>query len=347
MSRQASRLGALCPKAQSLFLCAGIYWKTPMFLCYVDESGTSDLPGTTSHFVLAGFSIPIWRWKRCDIAIEKIKRPYALQNAEIHVAWLLRKYIEQKQIPNFETLPYERRRSEVERIRRQELYRLQKSNQKSYRQTKKNYKQTESYVHLTLEERKEFVLKVAECVGSWGYARLFADCIDKIHFDPSRNRNAVDEEALEQVVSRFQQYLTKAPSRLYYQSPGREVYRPIDNLGLLIHDNNETVARKHTELMRSFHEKGTFWTQISNIIETPLFVDSRLTSMVQIADLCAYGLRRYLENNETDIFDRVFLRADRRNSITVGIRHFTKPTCNCAICTAHRLQPGSVTPPST
>ena len=32
-----------------------------MYLCYIDESGTSDIPGNTSHFILAGLSLPIWR----------------------------------------------------------------------------------------------------------------------------------------------------------------------------------------------------------------------------------------------------------------------------------------------
>jgi hypothetical protein len=49
-----------------------------MYLCYIDESGTSDIPGNTSHFVLAGLSIPIWHWKDCDREVETIKRKYAL-----------------------------------------------------------------------------------------------------------------------------------------------------------------------------------------------------------------------------------------------------------------------------
>jgi hypothetical protein len=37
-----------------------------MHFCYVDESGTSNIPGNTSHFVLAGLSIPIELWQNCD-----------------------------------------------------------------------------------------------------------------------------------------------------------------------------------------------------------------------------------------------------------------------------------------
>lgn len=47
--------------------------------------------------------------------------------------------------------------------------------------------------------------------------------------------------------------------------------------------------------MRSFQARGTLWTDVDHIVETPFFVDSELTRMVQIADLCAYALRRYVD----------------------------------------------------
>ena len=74
-------------------------------------------------------------------------------------------------------------------------------------------------------------------------------------------------------------------------------------------DDNETVKRKHTQRMRDFHRKGTLWTSIERIIETPLFVDSQLTSMVQIADLCSYSLRQFVEKGETTLFNKIYARA--------------------------------------
>ena len=104
--------------------------------------------------------------------------------------------------------------------------------------------------------------------------------------------------------------------------------------GLLIHDNNETVSKKHTELMKRFHKQGTLWTSIKHIIETPLYVNSELTGMVQIADLCAFALRRFFENQETDIFDRIKPRIDSHRGKMVGVRHFTGQACNCEICSS-------------
>jgi len=207
-----------------------------MYLCYIDESGTSDIPGNTSHFVLAGLSIPIKYWKSCDKAIQTIKNKYDLQDAEIHIAWILRPYLEQTRISNFENLDYTQRRSQVQRFRKAELLRLQKAkNPKHYFQTKKNYKRTEAYIHLTYRERREFIKTIATRVSNWGFARLFAECVDKIFFDPSKREQTIDEQSFEQVVSRFEHYL---------QIIGRRY--PDRRCGLLIHDNNQTVAKKHT-----------------------------------------------------------------------------------------------------
>jgi len=301
-----------------------------MYLCYVDESGVPEITGNTSHFVLAGLSIPVWHWGDCDSEIRTVKRKYFLADStEIHAAWLLRPYLEQKQIADFDSLDYRERRARVEVLRRAELLRLQRTNPKAFKQVRKNFRETEAYIHLTSDERRAFAKSLANCVSSWGFARLFAECIDKIHFDPARAQRTISEQAFEQLVSRFEQYL---------QSISQEGEK---HHGLLIHDNNQTVSKKHTDLMKAYFQTGTLWTHVNHIIETPLFVDSELTSMIQIADVCCYSLRRYLENNEEELFDLVFKRADRRNEVVVGVRHFTNPTCKCKICQSHRAAPTS------
>jgi len=297
-----------------------------MNFCYVDESGTPQIPGNTTHYVLAGISIPVWHWKNCDKEIDKLKRKYSLAGQEIHVAWMLRYYLEQQKVNNFEKLTYAQRRYEVGKIRNAHLITLQKEGKsKQYHRTKKSYRKTDPYVHLTHNERKDLILDIATCVSKWGFARVFAECIDKIHFDPNRAPLPLDEQALEQLVSRFEQYLSATATNATYGT----------NFGVIIHDNNQTVSKRHTELMRRFLRKGTFWTTVQNIIETPLFVDSELTSMVQIADLCGYALRRYLENEEEELFDLIFQRADRRSNVVVGVRHFSEQSCQCKICIAH------------
>ncbi|WP_394370601.1 DUF3800 domain-containing protein [Dawidia soli] len=71
-------------------------------------------------------------------------------------------------------------------------------------------------------------------------------------------------------------------------------------------------------------------------METPLFVDSQLTSMVQLADVCSYSIRRYLEKSEDTLFNEIFKVADKKNGKVVGARHFTMNHCTCKVCQAHR-----------
>ena len=209
-----------------------------MYLLYIDESGVSNIPGNTSHFVLTGISVPIWHWKDCDVEILNIKRRYDLFDAEIHTAWIMRRYLEQAKIPDFESLQFHERRSVVTAERIRELFRLQKTNNsKLYKQTKKNYEKTKNYIHLTHEQRKSFIDEVAKCVSNWGFARVFAECVDKTHFDPVRSPTTLDEQALEQIVSRFEQYL----ANISVDNSRNKSY------GLLIHDNNDTVSQKHTQ----------------------------------------------------------------------------------------------------
>ena len=46
----------------------------------MDESGTPDLRGNTSHFILVGLAIPVWHWKKCDHEIAQLKRKHCLDD---------------------------------------------------------------------------------------------------------------------------------------------------------------------------------------------------------------------------------------------------------------------------
>ena len=153
-----------------------------MYLCYMDESGTPDLPGNTSHFILVGLSVPVWHWKTCDGEIAQLKREHSLGDKEIHCAWMLRRYLEQAKIKDFAKLKHDDRRAEVEKLRNAELRRLQRTSATRYRQAKKNYGKTEPYTHLTENERRKFIAEAAKTLSQWGFARLFAECIKQISF---------------------------------------------------------------------------------------------------------------------------------------------------------------------
>jgi hypothetical protein len=311
-------LSSLAPDVS--FLSDGYVLSVPgsMYLCYLDESGTVEA-ATTSHFILLGLALPATAWKEHDREIERIKARYDLVRVEIHTAWMMRKYPEQHRIRNFATLGHAGKKLAVQSERKVDIGKAMLRSRKAAESLARNYKKTNGYVHLTYDERVSCVRDLASAIGLWPDAVLFADAQQKAAHvgEPER----CFDFAFEQVVTRFQHYLrAKAPGAV----------------GLLVQDNNQTAAKRLTNLMRRFHEVGTKWAEIDSIIETPLFVDSQLTSMVQMADLCSYAVRRFFENGETDIFDRIYERFDRAHSKFVGLRHYTgKDACSCRACKDH------------
>lgn len=287
-----------------------------MYICYLDESGTVERTGATGHFVLVGLAVLAEAWKAKDEQIDAIKGKYGLTDCEIHTAWMLREYPEQKTIANFGAMDFEERRRQCLAARRLNIARSRTN--KKQTELLKNYKKTQAYIHLTKDERVACLRELADLIGSWADARIFAEAQSKQHIGGAGDFGI----AFEQVVTRFNTCLRNIGGML----------------GLLVQDNNPTVAGRLTAQMRKFHREGTAWTkEIDRIVETPMFVDSELTSMVQMADLAAYAVRRFFDNGEEDLFDRIGPAFDRKGGRLVGVRHYTtrQHNCACRVCVEH------------
>jgi len=291
---------------------------TIMHICYLDESGAPQKnPGTTSHFVLLGLSIPATTWRQKDAEIAKILNAHNLYG-EVHTAWMARMYPEQERIPGFEALDPDARRKAVLKERKQDVAKAALGNQKAVGTLTRNFKKTADYVHLTFAERLAVLRALADAIGGWKDAVLFADAQFKAMNAGGEER--ILEHAFEQVVTRFHHLLE----------------RQNIEMGMLVQDQNETAARRLTLLARKYHLKGTTFSSVPRLVETPLFVDSRLTSMVQLADLCAFAVRRNFENGETDLLNRIYDRFDRSGRRLVGLRHYTgRQACGCRVCLDH------------
>ena len=156
---------------KSRFLVA--FLRGTMRLRYIDESRTPDIPGNTFHFVLAGLSVPEQYWQEHYRQVGAVKGKYALAAAEVHVAWMLRPYVEQQNIPYFDAMGYAERRAQMQRARATEILRLRRSNARHYKQPRKNCRQTNGYVRLTLTERRQAALELAGLIANWGIVRLY------------------------------------------------------------------------------------------------------------------------------------------------------------------------------
>ena len=289
-----------------------------MFILYVDESGVEELNVPPPHFVLLGLMIPAAEWKALDSAIETVKARYGLAGVEIHSAWMARRFSEQEKVSGFDGLD---RRSRLAAFQSEVQQRSGvlgvRGNKKKIKAFRREVRETSRYAHLTRDERLHCLLDLGAELARWDSIRIFADAISKADFQAGSRTPY--EMAFEQVLTRYQTFLSH-----------------VSDTGIVVHDNNTTVAPRLHDLSRKFHEEGTFYREIPNIVETPLFVDSRLTAMIQMADLCSFALRRTLERGESEIWDLVEPRVDEFRGKNVGVRHYTgSRPCSCRICVAH------------
>jgi hypothetical protein len=189
-------------------------------------------------------------------------------------------------------------------------------------------RKTEGFLHLTGEERRAFLERICDEITTWTEARLFAEAYDRnalSSFPLTSNR--MYEFAFHHVIGRFQAFLVNRGNYL-----GSPLY------GLVVQAQQGENSAKVTNVMRNSHRNGPSWTKFDKIVETPLLVDIRSTSMVQIADVCSFAVLRFFEYGETDLFDRIYPKFDRAKDTVVGIRHYTAhKCCQCRVCVDHHV----------
>lgn len=273
-----------------------------MQLLYVDESGNSQVnQSTTSHFVLAGVAMNAAYWKQHNSQIENIKSNHDLKGHEIHTAWLLRQYGFEKTTFDFSNLNKDQRIACANNYISTQLQ-SNKNNQKLNKNIRKDWKIIQHYSHLTHQERVDFVDDVCSAFSNWGHSRVFIVAVDKRTYLP---KYSIYEDAFEQLISRFQTFIQNISPNDY---------------GIVAVDNNQAQAAKLTALTNVFHATGTQYNNIPNIIDTPYFVDSKMTSMIQIADLVSYGARVHFEKGNSKLFNVYESRIDINKGKMVGLK---------------------------
>lgn len=135
------------------------------------------------------------------------------------------------------------------------------------------------------------------------------------------------ERAFEEICNRFNLYLSRMQSR--DDSPQR---------GLVVMDKSnyeETLQG----LASRFREHGTRWGTLRNLAEVPMFVDSRATRLVQLADLLAWAVWRRYEHGDTRYFDKIVARFDRSRRVLHGLVHFkdSSTDCMCPACLSRQV----------
>ena len=135
------------------------------------------------------------------------------------------------------------------------------------------------------------------------------------------------ELAFEELCSRFDLQL----KRFFVTQENRQK-------GIVILDKSsyETSLQR---LAQDFRTLGTRWAELVNIPEVPLFVDSRSSRMLQLADHVAYATFRRYEAGDTSYLDRILPRFDAEQGKIHGLTHkqTVDPNCMCPACMSRRL----------
>jgi hypothetical protein len=120
--------------------------------------------------------------------------------------------------------------------------------------------------------------------------------------------------------------------RIYYTK--RESHR-----GLIIFDksSHETSLQG---LANDFKREGTRWgTTLTNLQEVPLFVDSRASRMIQLADHVAYAVFRRYESGDLNYFNVIERHFDSEGAKIHGLVHkqYNNENCTCPACLSRKL----------
>jgi len=87
---------------------------------------------------------------------------------------------------------------------------------------------------------------------------------------------------------------------------------------------------------------------LKNIADTPFFVDSRASRLVQIADHVAYAVFRRYNAGDARYFDIIGHRFDADDNVIHGLahKHVERYACTCPACLSRRLAGGRDEPTS-
>jgi hypothetical protein len=157
-----------------------------------------------------------------------------------------------------------------------------------------------SYPKRDRDQAIEDILKVL--LESHPSNRIFASVIKKSVVSP---KDPV-EVAFEQLASRFDKYLT----RLHASGDTQR--------GVIIFDKS-TYESTIQSLATDFRTIGYTWGVIRNFSEVPLFLDSKASRLIQLADIIAYAIFRYYEKEDTRFFPIIQPRFDSEGGIVHGL----------------------------
>ena len=183
---------------------------------------------------------------------------------------------------------------------------------------------TEPWKSIQRPDRFKLIINVLESARySQNNISVLACAVEKAYF-PKEDPMLI---AFEDICSRFQYFLYRQHTQTNESSNG-----------LIIMDES-SYKQSLQSLTRKFKTIGTKWHQkLDSINEAPMFVDSKVSRGIQLADHIAYAIFRRYSCNDLHYYNAIEGFFDCENGKIHGLSHITKnENCTCAQCAQKKI----------
>ena len=302
------------------------------------------------HFVAVGMVIPASAWADLEKRIALIKNDYGLGSTELHARAMYKKYRAQAEIARFDELGHEERRRQVARILDEYGKKLASDEKqeipgaaKRKKDAQNRRKEIEPFTHLSWDERKECLRETLQEAATWNNAKLGMVAIERpltraqaeqIAEGPSIGELA--QRTFGTAIQLLWTHLSPQPRKPGRGLFGRRPTRTLDDGCLMIHAKPETANEEGCLMVHDMCEprREEFCRCLNTLMNTvtpgvlvgptPLFVDSRLSSLIHVVDVAAYAVAQYLDSGEDDLLHHLDLDV---------AHHVPQKECSCLFCT--------------
>lgn len=105
----------------------------------------------------------------------------------------------------------------------------------------------------------------------------------------------------------------------------------------MIFDESNHKKTLHA-LLEQYRKTGASFGKIGHLAEIPLFTDSRLTRMMQLADFVAYAVFRRYEHGDSSYLDIILPKFQQSGGKLHGLMHLNanRDGCYCPACITRR-----------
>ncbi len=136
------------------------------------------------------------------------------------------------------------------------------------------------------------------------------------------------ERTFEEVLLRFHEMLIRTGTRTEPQ------------MGIVVADEAkyEKILQPLVERWRDVGTRQGLLKRLARLVEVPLFVDSRATRLIQMADFVAHAVFRSYNTGDDSLFTPLLAGFDTREGVLHGLVHLTPRirSCPCPACVSRR-----------